>query len=49
MLDLSTVIELLPVALAVALVTRGTRRPYTVALVILGLVLGLLQLVEPPS
>jgi NhaP-type Na+/H+ and K+/H+ antiporter len=40
-------IELLLVALMVALVTRWTRRPYTIALVIAGLVLGMLQLVEP--
>jgi monovalent cation:H+ antiporter, CPA1 family len=31
----------------VALVTRRTRRPYTIALVIAGLVLGLIELVEP--
>ena len=46
MFELSTIIEMLLVALAVALVTRRTRRPYTIALVIAGLVLGMLQLVE---
>lgn len=45
--DLSTLIELLLIALAVALVTQRTRRPYTIALVIWGLILGLLQLIEP--
>jgi CPA1 family monovalent cation:H+ antiporter len=35
------------VALAVALITRRTRRPYTIALVIAGLILGLVELVEP--
>ena len=44
--ELSIVIELLLIALAVALVTRRTRRPYTIALVIAGLVLGMLQWVE---
>ena len=44
--ELSKIIGLLLVALAVALITRRTRRPYTVALVIAGLVLGMLQLVE---
>ncbi len=47
MFELSTImIELLLVALMVALVTRWTRRPYTIALVIAGLILGMLQLVE---
>jgi CPA1 family monovalent cation:H+ antiporter len=45
--DLSTLIELLLIALAVAMVTQRTRRPYTIALVIWGLILGLLQLIEP--
>lgn len=44
--ELSKIIGLLLVALAVALITRRTRRPYTVALVIAGLLLGMLQLVE---
>lgn len=44
--ELSKIIGLLLIALAVALITRRTRRPYTVALVIAGLVLGMLQLVE---
>ena len=47
MFELSTImIELLLIALIVALVTRWTKRPYTIALVIAGLVLGMLQLVE---
>lgn len=41
--ELSTLIEILLVALIVALVTRRTRRPYTIALVIAGLGLGMLQ------
>lgn len=45
--DIATAILLLLIALAVALVTRWTRRPYTIALVIWGLILGLLQLFEP--
>ena len=45
-MELLTIVELLLIALAVALITRRTRRPYTVALVIAGLVLGMLQLVE---
>lgn len=44
--ELSKIIGLLLIALAVALVTRRTRRPYTIALVIAGLALGMLQLVE---
>jgi monovalent cation:H+ antiporter, CPA1 family len=47
MSDLSIIVEMLLVALAVALVTRRTRQPYTIALVIIGLVLGLLGLFEP--
>ncbi len=46
MFELSTIISMLLIALAVALVTRRTRRPYTIALVIAGLVLGMLQWVE---
>jgi len=45
-LKLSTLILLLLIAVVVALVTRRTRRPYTVALVIWGLILGLLQVFE---
>lgn len=45
--ELSKIIELFLVALAVALITRRTRRPYTIALVIAGLGLGLLGLIEP--
>ncbi len=45
--NLPTLIGLLLIALAVALVTQRTRRPYTIALVIWGLILGLLQLIEP--
>jgi CPA1 family monovalent cation:H+ antiporter len=45
--ELSKIIELFLVALVVALVTRWTQRPYTIALVIVGLVLGLLRLVDP--
>jgi len=45
--DVTLAVELLLIALAVALVTQRTRRPYTIALVIWGLILGLLQLVEP--
>lgn len=45
--DISSATLLLLIALAVALVTRWTRRPYTIALVIWGLILGLLQLFEP--
>jgi CPA1 family monovalent cation:H+ antiporter len=44
---LSKVVELLLIALAVALVTRRTRRPYIIAPVIVGVSLGLLGLVEP--
>jgi len=40
-------VELLLIALVVALVTQWTRRPYAIALVIWGLILGLLQLIEP--
>lgn len=47
MFELEAGIELLLVALGVALVTKRTRRPYTIALVIWGLVLGILQLFEP--
>jgi monovalent cation:H+ antiporter, CPA1 family len=46
-LDIELAIQLLLVALAVALVTKHTKRPYTIALVIWGLILGLLQLIEP--
>ena len=46
MFELSTIISMLLIALAVALVTRRTRRPYTIALVIAGLVFGMLQWVE---
>lgn len=46
MKELLIIIELLLIALAVALVTRRTRRPYTIALVIAGLVFGMLQWVE---
>jgi len=46
-LNIETAIQLLLVALGVALVTKYTRRPYTIALVIWGLILGLLQLIEP--
>ncbi len=45
--DLISVIELLLIALAVALLTRRTNRPYTIALVIWGLALGLLHIFEP--
>jgi NhaP-type Na+/H+ or K+/H+ antiporter len=45
--ELSLGIELLLIALMVALVTKHTRRPYTIALVIWGLILGLLQMIEP--
>src|SRR5574338_1215073 len=45
--DINTFIELLLIALVVALVTKRTRRPYTLALVIWGLVLGLLHWIEP--
>jgi CPA1 family monovalent cation:H+ antiporter len=45
--ELSTTIILLLIALGVALVTHWTRRPYTIALVIVGLALGILNLVEP--
>ena len=46
-LDVAIAIELLLVALVVALVTRYTRRPYTIALVIWGLILGVVGLIEP--
>jgi len=45
--DIAPAIELLLIALVVALVTKRTKRPYTIALVIWGLILGLLQLIEP--
>lgn len=45
--DVTTTTELLLVALVVALVTKRTRHPYTIALVIWGLLLGLLRLFEP--
>lgn len=45
--DITLGIELLLIALAVALITRRTRRPYTIALVIWGLILGFLRLLEP--
>lgn len=47
MIDLESVMVLLLVALAVALVTRWTKRPYTIALVIWGLILGLIHVFEP--
>jgi CPA1 family monovalent cation:H+ antiporter len=47
MFELEAGIELLLVALGVALITKRTRRPYTIALVIWGLILGILQLFEP--
>jgi CPA1 family monovalent cation:H+ antiporter len=47
MFDIDAVVELLLVALAVALFTKRTQRPYTIALVVWGLILGLLQLIEP--
>lgn len=40
-------IQLLLVALGVALISRWRRRPYTIALVIVGLILGLVGLLEP--
>lgn len=40
-------LELLLVALAVALVTRRTGRPYTIALVIWGLLLGIVGAIDP--
>ena len=46
-LDIELGIQLLLVALGVALVTKYTKRPYTIALVIWGLILGLLHLIEP--
>jgi CPA1 family monovalent cation:H+ antiporter len=46
MSELTTIIVTLLIALVVALVTRRTQRPYTIALVIVGLVLGTLQLVD---
>ncbi|MGD2206552.1 MAG: sodium:proton antiporter, partial [Anaerolineae bacterium] len=46
-LNIEMAIQLLLVALGVALVTKYTRRPYTIALVIWGLILGLLQFIEP--
>ncbi|HKZ83689.1 MAG TPA: sodium:proton antiporter [Anaerolineae bacterium] len=49
MFDIGAVVELLLVALAVALFTKRTQRPYTIALVIWGLILGLLQLIDPIS
>jgi len=45
--DISVLSELLLVALIVALVTKRTGHPYTITLVIWGLILGLLQLIEP--
>lgn len=45
--DIELFVQLLLIALVVALVTRRTKRPYTIALVIVGLILGLLQLIEP--
>lgn len=47
MVRVETAIQLLLVALVVALVTRWRRRPYTIALVIVGLVLGLLGWLNP--
>ncbi len=40
-------LELLLVAIAVALITRRTGRPYTIALVIWGLVLGVVGAIDP--
>lgn len=45
--SLEIALELLLVALAVALVTRRSGRPYTIALVIWGLVLGVFGALEP--
>ena len=47
MLNLDTTILLLLIALIVALFTRLSRRPYSIALVIWGLILGLLSIIEP--
>lgn len=47
MLNLDTTILLLLIALIVALFTRLSRRPYSVALVIWGLILGLFSFIEP--
>jgi CPA1 family monovalent cation:H+ antiporter len=47
MYELEAGIILLLVALGAALITKRTRRPYTIALVIWGLILGILQLFEP--
>ncbi|KAA3644168.1 MAG: sodium:proton antiporter [Chloroflexi bacterium] len=47
MFELEIGLELLLVALGVALVTKYTRRPYTIALVIWGLILGFLHLMDP--
>lgn len=47
MIDIASTLELFLVALVVALITRRTKRPYTIALVIWGLLLGLLQILEP--
>lgn len=44
---IDTAIQLLLVALGVALISRWRRRPYTIALVVVGLLLGLLELLEP--
>lgn len=46
-LNLTIAIELLLIALAIALFTKRMNRPYTIALVIWGLILGLAQFIEP--
>lgn len=48
MSTLSTVIVLFCIATAVAVAVRPLRVPYTVALVVVGLVLGAFRLIDPP-
>jgi hypothetical protein len=47
--DIELAVELLLIALGVAMISKWRQRPYTIALVIWGLILGLLQLSEEPA
>lgn len=45
--EIEIAVKLLLVAMVVTLISRWRRRPYTIALVIIGLVLGLAGVLEP--
>ncbi|HEY4219077.1 MAG TPA: sodium:proton antiporter [Gemmatimonadaceae bacterium] len=48
MTDLGTIIVLFCIAAAAAVATRRVRAPYTVTLVVIGVVLGSLRVIQPP-